>query len=91
MSRLTWAGHEERIGNDKLAKRADAQKVDGKRFFYYDIAMLVLFGDFVSYKSYLSSVVRFSSCCSIKFMHLNVSKTKCASTSVVIELSLVLL
>ena len=31
MNRLTWAGHEERIGDEKLANRADAQKVEGKR------------------------------------------------------------
>ena len=28
---LTWAGHAERMGDEKLAKRADAQKVEGKR------------------------------------------------------------
>ena len=30
MSRLTWAGHVERMGDEKMAKRADAQKVKGK-------------------------------------------------------------
>ena len=29
-SRLNWARHMERIGDGKLAKRADAQKVEGK-------------------------------------------------------------
>ncbi|KAK2187417.1 hypothetical protein NP493_166g04016 [Ridgeia piscesae] len=54
--------------------------------------MLALLSDFASYQSYLFSVVRFSSWCSNNFLHLNVSKRKkCASTSVVIELSLVLL
>ena len=28
---LTWAGHAERMGDEKFAKRADAQKVQGKR------------------------------------------------------------
>ena len=28
--RSTWAGHVERIGDEKLAKRADAQTVEGK-------------------------------------------------------------
>ena len=28
---LTWAGHAEMMGDEKLAKRADAQKVEGKR------------------------------------------------------------
>ena len=30
-SRLTWASHAERMGDEKLAKRADAQKVESKR------------------------------------------------------------
>ena len=30
-SRLMWAGHVERMGDEKLAKRADAQKVECKR------------------------------------------------------------
>ena len=30
-SRLTWAGYVERMGDKKLAKRAHAQKVEGKR------------------------------------------------------------
>ena len=30
-SRLTWAGDVERMGDEKLAKRADALKVEGKR------------------------------------------------------------
>ena len=30
-STLTWVGHVERMGDEKLAKRADAQKVEGKR------------------------------------------------------------
>ena len=30
MSRLTWPGRVERIGDDKRAKGADAQKVEGK-------------------------------------------------------------
>ncbi|KAK2154200.1 hypothetical protein NP493_2217g00002 [Ridgeia piscesae] len=38
--------------------------------------MLALLSDFASYQSYLSSVVRFSSCCSNNFLHLNLSKTK---------------
>ena len=29
-SSLTWAGHAETMGDEKLAKRADAQKVEGK-------------------------------------------------------------
>ena len=29
-SRLKWAGHVERMGDDKLAKRTDFQKVEGK-------------------------------------------------------------
>ena len=29
-SRLKWAGHVERMGDEKLTKRADAQKVWGK-------------------------------------------------------------
>ena len=29
--RLTWAGHVERMGNEKLAKRTDVQKVGDKR------------------------------------------------------------
>ena len=29
-SRLIWAGYVERMGNKKLAKRTDAQKVKGK-------------------------------------------------------------
>ena len=29
-SRLKWAGHVERMGDDKLTKRADARKVEGK-------------------------------------------------------------
>ena len=29
-SRLKWAGHMERMGDAKLTKRADAQKVEGK-------------------------------------------------------------
>ena len=29
-SRLTWPGHVERMGDEKLTKRADAQKVEGK-------------------------------------------------------------
>ena len=28
--RITWVGHVEKIGDEKLAKRADAQKVEGK-------------------------------------------------------------
>ena len=28
---MKWAGHMERMGDEKLAKRADAQKVEGKR------------------------------------------------------------
>ena len=28
--RSTWAGHTEKMGHEKLAKRADAQKVEGK-------------------------------------------------------------
>ena len=28
--RNIWAGHEERMGNKKLAKRTDAQKVEGQ-------------------------------------------------------------
>ena len=43
--------------------------------FSDDTAMLTLLSDFVSYQSYLSSVVRFSSWCSNNFLHLNVSKT----------------
>ena len=27
--RMKWAGHMERMGHDELAKRADAQKVEG--------------------------------------------------------------
>ena len=30
-SRLNWAGHVERMGDEKLAKKADVQKVEGKR------------------------------------------------------------
>ena len=30
-SRLKWAGHMERMGDEKLTKRLDAEKVDGKR------------------------------------------------------------
>ena len=30
-SRLKWAGHVERMGDEKLAKRSDTQKVEGKR------------------------------------------------------------
>jgi len=30
-SSLTWAGYAERKGNEKLAKRAHAQKAEGKR------------------------------------------------------------
>ena len=30
-SRLKWAGHVERIGDEKLAKRSDTQKVKGKK------------------------------------------------------------
>jgi len=30
-SRLKWAGPMERMGEEKLARRADAQKVEGKR------------------------------------------------------------
>ena len=30
LARSTWAGHVEQMGDEKLAKRADAQKVDGK-------------------------------------------------------------
>ena len=44
--------------------------------FSDDTAMLALLNDFASYQSYLSSVVRFSSWCSNKFLHLNVSKKK---------------
>ena len=45
--------------------------------FSDDTAMLALLSDFVSYQSYFSSVVRFSSWCSDNFLHLNVSfKTK---------------
>ncbi|KAK2180140.1 hypothetical protein NP493_458g04062 [Ridgeia piscesae] len=51
--------------------------------------MLALLSDFASYQSYLSSVVRFSSWCSTNFLHLNISKKKCALISVVIKLSLV--
>ena len=29
-SRLKWANHVERMGDEKLAKRSDAQKVEGK-------------------------------------------------------------
>ena len=29
-SRLKWAGYVERMGDEKLAKRSDAQKVEGK-------------------------------------------------------------
>ena len=28
--RSTWVGHVEKIGDENLAKRADAQKVEGK-------------------------------------------------------------
>ena len=31
VSSLTWAGHAERMGNETLAKRADAQKMEGER------------------------------------------------------------
>ena len=44
--------------------------------FSDDTAMLALLSDFVSYQSYVSSVVRFSSWCSNNFLYLNVSKTK---------------
>ena len=30
MSRLKWVGHVERMGDEKLAKGADTQKVEGK-------------------------------------------------------------
>ena len=30
-SRSTWAGHVKRMGDEKLKKRADAQKVEGNR------------------------------------------------------------
>ena len=30
-SRLKWAGHMGRMGNEKLAKRAEAEKVEEKR------------------------------------------------------------
>ena len=30
-SRLNWTRHVERMGDEKLAKKADAQKVEGKR------------------------------------------------------------
>ena len=30
-TRLIWARHVDRIGDDKFAKRGDAQKVEGKR------------------------------------------------------------
>ena len=30
-SRLKWARHVERMGDEELAERADAQKVEGKR------------------------------------------------------------
>ena len=30
-SRLTWAGHVERMGDEKVAQRADAQKMEGER------------------------------------------------------------
>jgi len=30
LARSTWAGHVENMGDEKLAKRADAQNVDGK-------------------------------------------------------------
>ena len=30
-SRLTWAGHVDRMGDEKLSKSADVQKVEGKR------------------------------------------------------------
>ena len=32
MSRLKWAGHMERMADEKLAKRSDAQKGEGKRW-----------------------------------------------------------
>ena len=44
--------------------------------FSDDTAMLALLSDFVSYQSYVSSVVRFSSWCSNNFLYLNVPKTK---------------
>ncbi|KAK2138030.1 hypothetical protein NP493_9103g00000 [Ridgeia piscesae] len=54
--------------------------------------MLALLNDFASYQSYLSSLVISLVSCSNNFLHLDLSKRKkCASTSVVIELSLVLL
>ena len=34
-SSLTWAGHAERMGDGKLTKRADAQKVEGKILMGY--------------------------------------------------------
>ena len=30
-NRLKWAGYVERMGDEQLAKRADVQKVEGKR------------------------------------------------------------
>ena len=29
-NRFTWAHHKERVGDEKLAKRADAQRMEGK-------------------------------------------------------------
>ena len=55
----------------------DCHNVDSSTQFVRfsdDTAMLALLNDFASYQS--SSVVRFSSWCSKKFLHLNVSKTK---------------
>ena len=57
----------------------DCRSVDSSTQFVRfsdDTAMLALLNDFASYQSYLSSVVRFSSWCSKKILHLNVSKTK---------------
>ena len=30
LARITWAGHVEKMGDEKQAKRADTQEVDGK-------------------------------------------------------------
>ena len=30
LARSTWTGHVEKMGDEKLAKRPDARKVDGK-------------------------------------------------------------
>ena len=37
--RLKWAGHVEKMGDEKLANRADALKMEGKRGWKTKIAM----------------------------------------------------